>query len=226
MLRALYKAVAQLPDPPVKRVLVRGVMIGIATYVALVAGVRAGLAHVQLFQDAWADWTAGLAIGLAATLLPLLFFPALVTTITSFMLEGVADAVEARHYPGLNWPRPQRWTEVLGTSLRFLLVIAAANLLALPVYLALLLTGLALPLSFAVNGYLLGREYFELVALRRLPPAEARVLFSNRLGRFWLGGVVIAFLFSIPLVNLAAPVIATAFMVHLFQSLQPPARKV
>lgn len=226
MISALLKALTQLADPRLRRVLKFGILLAAAAYVGLVAGTWALLAQVRLFNEAWADWAADAAIGLAALVLPLLVFPALSTTLMSFWLEDVADAVESRHYPQLNWPRPRRWTEALATSLGFLAVVTLVNLAALPVYAALLVTGLAVPLATLVNGYLLGREYFDLVALRRLPPAEARLLFRNRLGRLWLGGVVIALLFSVPLLNLAAPVIATAFMVHLFQSLQRSEPKV
>jgi hypothetical protein len=74
-------------------------------------------------------------------------------------------------------------------------------------------------LFYAVNGHLLGREYFEVVALRRLDPQAARQLRRDYAGRIWLAGTLIAVTFSIPLLNLAAPVLGTAFMLHRFQRL-------
>lgn len=220
MITALFKALAQLSDPRLRRVLKLGVLGAIAAYALLVAAVWVVLGNVTLFQEAWADIGTDFAIGLAALVLPILFFPALATTIMSALLDDVADAVEARHYPQLNWPRPQKWTEALGTTLRFLAVMVLVNLAALPFYLMLLITGLTVILVTVVNGYLLGREYFELVALRRLDPAQARLTFRHHLGKLWLAGMVIAILFGTPILNLAAPVIATAFMVHVFQSLR------
>lgn len=220
MIASLFKAFAQLPDPRLRRVLKLGVLGAVAAYVILVAAVWLVLGQVTLFQEAWADLGTDLALGLAALVLPVLFFPALATTIMSALLDDVADAVEARHYPQLNWPRPQKWTEMLATTLRFLAVMVLVNLAALPVYLMLLITGLTVVLVTLVNGYLLGREYFELVAFRRLEPKQARLVFRHHLGRLWLAGAMIAVLFGIPIVNLAAPVIATAFMVHVFQSLR------
>lgn len=220
MITSLFKAFAQLSDPRLRGVLKLGVLGALAAYVILVAAVWTILANVTLFQAAWADIGTDVAIGLAALVLPVLFFPALATTIMGTALERVADAVEDRHYPGLNWPRPQKWTEVLLTTLRFLAVMFAVNLAALPLYLALLITGLTVVLVTLVNGYLLGREYFELVALRRLDPKQARLVFRNHLGKLWLAGAIIALLFGVPILNLAAPVIATAFMVHVFQSLR------
>lgn len=219
MLAALYKAFAQLSDPKLRRVVRWGVAGALSSYIALVALAWTVLTQVRLFDQGWADIGTDLAVGFLALVVPILFFPALATTIMSAMLEGVADAVEARHYPALNWPRPQKWAEVLLTTLRFLVVMVAVNLLALPLYAVLLFTGFTAVLAIVVNGYLLGREYFEVVALRRLDPREARLAFRHHLGKFWLAGAVIAFLFSVPLVNLLMPVVATAFMVHLFQSL-------
>ena len=91
------------------------------------------------------------------------------------------------------------------------------NLLSLPVY--LLVPGINLFLFLALNGYLLGRGYFELVALRRLDAGEARRVRRRFTGRVFLGGVVIAGLFALPFVNLVAPVVATAFMLHIFEAL-------
>lgn len=219
MISALYKAFAQLGDPQLRRVVRLGIAGALFSYVALVALVWTVLTQVRFFEQGWADTSTDIAVGLLALVLPVLFFPALATTIMSALLDNVADAVEARHYPGLNWPRPQKWAEVLLTTLRFLAVMVAVNLVALPVYLLLLFTGLTAILAVLINGYLLGREYFEVVAMRRLKPARARQVFRQHLGRLWLAGIVIAVLFSIPLVNLLMPVVATAFMVHLFQSL-------
>jgi uncharacterized protein involved in cysteine biosynthesis len=68
-----------------------------------------------------------------------------------------------------------------------------------------------------VNGYLLSCEYFELVALRRLEAGDVRSLRKAYGGPLFMAGVLIAFLLTVPLVNLVAPVIGTAAMVHLFQ---------
>lgn len=220
MLAALYKAFSQLGDPALRRVVRLSILGAVGCYLALVALVWFGLPHVTFFDTPWADTGAGVALAIAALVLPILFFPALVTAIMGAMLDGVADAVEARHYPQLNWPRPQHWAEVLGGTLRFLALTVAVNLLALPLYLILLITGFAVVLAITVNGYLLGREYFEVVAARRLDPKQAKLCFRNNLGRLWLAGALIALLFSVPLLNLVAPVVATAFMVHLFQSLR------
>ena len=150
-------------------------------------------------------------------LLSWLLFPAVVTLVMGFFLERVAGAVEALDYPGRGPPRRAAIRETLAVSLRLMLTTVALNLLALPVY--VLVPGINLFVFLGLNGYLFGREYFEVVALRRLDGDAARAMRHRFGGRVFLGGVVIAGLFAVPFVNLAAPVVATAFMVHLFEGL-------
>src|SRR3546814_14901069 len=74
------------------------------------------------------------------------------------------------------------------------------NLLVLPLYLVLIwIPPLNLLLFYLLNGYLLGREYFEMVAVWRLDLAGAKRLRRDFRGRVVLGGAVIAFLLTIPL---------------------------
>jgi uncharacterized protein involved in cysteine biosynthesis len=70
---------------------------------------------------------------------------------------------------------------------------------------------------YVLNGYLLGREYYETVALRRLDARLAGELRRRNRWRVFLAGVVITLMLTVPLLNLIAPVIATAFMVHIFE---------
>lgn len=222
MIAGLFKAFAQLSDPALRGVLRRGILGAAAVYLLLVAAVWAVASNLSLFGNVWADIGTGIALVLIALTVPLLFFPALTTAVMGPMLDGAADAVEARHYPHLPPARPLPAAEMLAATLRFLLTMLAVNLLALPVYAVLLLTGLTFILVTVVNGYLLGREYFELVVLRRLDAGPARLLLRNNLGRVWLAGAVVSFLFSVPGLNLAAPVLGTAFMVHVVQTLKRP----
>jgi len=220
MLSALVKAFAQWSDPRLRRILKLGVGVALACWIGLAVIATLVLGHVSLFENSWAETGSDVALGLAALVVPLLFFSAVATFVMSFWLDEVAALVEERHYPGLGPARQLGWKEALLVSTRFLLVMVAITLVAAPVYVALLLVGLGIILNYAVNGYLLGREYFELVASRRMEADEARLLFRNNLGRLWLCGAVINLLFQIPLLNLTAPVTAAAFMVHVVQGLR------
>jgi uncharacterized protein involved in cysteine biosynthesis len=220
MIVALLRAIGALSEPPMRRVVALSLALAVLTFVVLWLAVAALLYHTTLFDLRLVNWLVDLLGGLAVLGLTWLLFPAAVTLIAGFYLERVAAAVEAADYPGRGPPRPQPWGEILAVTLRLTLLTLLLNLLALPIY--LLVPGINLFLFFALNGYLFGRGYFEVVALRRLEVGEARAVRSRFAGRIFLGGVVIAGLFALPLVNLVAPVIATAFMLHIFEALPRP----
>jgi uncharacterized protein involved in cysteine biosynthesis len=217
MVFALLRAISALGAPPMRRVTALSFGFAALIFVLLWLAIGAALYHTALFEWRPLNWLVDLLGGLLVLVLSWLVFPAVVTTIMGFYLERVAGAVEAVDYPGRGPPRPQPVGELLSAMLRLTAVTALLNLLALPVY--LFVPGINLFLFLALNGYLLGRGYFEVVALRRLDVGEARRVRSRFAGRIFVGGVVIAGLFALPLVNLVAPVVATVFMLHIFEAL-------
>ncbi len=100
-------------------------------------------------------------------------------------------------------------------------MILLLNLRALPFYMLLNIeTPHNLIVIYQLNGNLLGREYFELVAARRFDAAGVRRLRRKYRGRVMLAGVVIALLLTVPIVNLVTPIVATGFMLHVFECLR------
>lgn len=220
MIDSLLKAIGQLTDPKFRRVLLLGVAGTIVLYVLLYLAAGWGLAQLRLFGIGWADRAIDVLGGIAVLVITLVMFPGVATLVLSFLLEDVALAVEAKHYPGLPAPRRQGVTEIAWSALRFTAVTVLVNLMALPFYLILLLVGIGIGLFYLVNGYLLAREYFELAAYRRLPPDQADALRRAHIGRLWLLGVAITFLSTLPVINLVAPLIGTAAMVHETEALR------
>lgn len=136
---------------------------------------------------------------------------------TGLFLEDVVDAVEDRHFPTLPDARPQRLSEGLIGAVNFFGIALAANLIALFLW---PFAGPLVPVLFwSVNGYLLGREYFTLVAQRRIGRDEAKALWRANKTRIWGAGVLMAAPLSIPLVNLLIPVFGVATFTHLFHRL-------
>ncbi|MGC2199340.1 MAG: EI24 domain-containing protein [Stellaceae bacterium] len=217
MLIAFLRAVGALAAPPMRRVVGLGFGLAVLTFAALWLGVAAALYRTAIFAWQPLNWLVDLLGGLGVLVLTWLLFPAVVTLIMGFYLERIAAAVEATDYPERGPPRPQPLGEFVAVTLRLSLLTLLLNLLALPIY--LLVPGINVFFFLALNGYLFGRGYFEVVALRRLDAGEAKRVRSRFAGRIFLGGVAIAGLFALPLVNLVAPVIATAFMLHIFEAL-------
>ena len=109
---------------------------------------------------------------------------------------------------------------------RHLRAAALSLLVNLAVLASTLFTGVGFAAFFVLNGYLLGREYFELAAMRHQPVAEAKRLRKMRSGTIFVAGMFIAAFVSIPIVNLATPLFAMAFMVHMYKRMTTDQRRI
>jgi uncharacterized protein involved in cysteine biosynthesis len=231
MIGQFAKAVRQLDDARLRRVVWLGIFLSLLVFIGLWSGLWwlmtalpldavPGVMWLQDMLGAAFDWLAGFLFAGMLLLLTLMLFPAVITVIVGFFLDQVADAVEERHYPALPAPRPVSVSETVMSSVRFALVTLAVNLVALPFYVLLLFVPpMNLVLFYLVNGYLISREYFEMVAQRRLDPEAAGRLRRSSRGRLQLAGMLLTLLMTIPFVNLLTPVLGTAFMVHVFHAL-------
>ena len=221
MFAAFLKAFGQLADGTTRRLIWVSLGAAIAVFAALWLTIGTALHNTELFASGWLETIVDV-LGWAATLVLTWFlFPAVFTVISSLFLERVAGATEARHYADLPEAPGARLGAALGATAGFLAAMVVLNLVML---IFLLIPPLFPFVFYGVNGYLLGREFFELVALRRIGLEEVRHLRKAHRGRLFLAGIVIAFLFTVPGLNLVAPVIATAAMVHLFENFRriPP----
>lgn len=231
MIGQFFKAVAQLDDPKLRNVLWLSVLLSLLVFVALWLGlwfVAENAAIDAIPGVTWLseklgegfDWLASSLFVITLLVLTLMLFPAVITVIVGFFLERVVVAVEARHYPQLPRPRAPSLSETVLSTVKFALVVMLVNLLALPFYaLLIFIPPLNVLLFYMVNGYLVSREYFELVALRRLDPPVASRLRRRHRGKLQFAGMLVVLLMTIPVVNLLTPVIAVAFVLHVFQGL-------
>jgi uncharacterized protein involved in cysteine biosynthesis len=203
-----------LGDPRVRGVLLWVVGLAVATLILLFVGVEALVTWASDTGYRWLDYTFQVLGAFGTAVVAWFLFPSIVVAVSGVFLDRVVDATEDRLYPDLPPPRKVPLAESLLGSLRLLGVGVALNLLALPLYFVPLLN---LPLWLVLNGYLVGREYAEIVAARRLTPALAARLRRDRRLAFWLSGAVIAAMLAVPLLNLIAPVIGAAFMTQRYQ---------
>jgi len=139
------------------------------------------------------------------------------SAITSMFLDEVADAVENQHYPNLPRTSPLPFGDALRETVNFLGVLIGANILAIVLY--LLFAPAALFIFWGLNGFLLGREYFTMVAQRWVDRAEANRLRRQFSGTIWTAGVLMTMPLSIPLLNLIIPILGAATFTHLFHAL-------
>lgn len=221
-----FRALGQLGDRRFRRVMFWGVALSLALLVAVYAGflwvlqsfvpdvIEIPLVGPVGGLDTLLTWGSVLfMLGLSVFLMV-----PVASVFTGLFLDDVVAAVEARHYPHLPDVPRLPWADVLIDSANFFAVLVAVNIVAV---LAYVFAGPLIPVAFwALNGFLLGREYFTLVAMRRLGRAGARALRARHPLTIWLAGTLMAAPLSIPLVNLAIPVLGAATFTHLFHRLQ------
>ena len=223
------RAVGQLSDRRFRRVFFLGIGLALALLIGFTAAfmwITDWLVPEQLWlpvigEVQWIDdflsWGAMFLLLFLSTFL----MGPVASAITSLFLDDIADAGEAQHYPDLPHTTGVSFYEGLIDTINFLGVLLLANVLAL------ILVGIlffvfppAVPFVFwLVNGLLLGREYFTMVAIRRVGRVEAKRLRRRFGSTIWLAGTLLAIPLSIPLLNLLIPILGAATFTHLYHGL-------
>ncbi|MEO0633215.1 MAG: EI24 domain-containing protein [Pseudomonadota bacterium] len=225
ILSAFFSALGQMGDPRFRRVLLIGLALTIALLVAATSGfvwfvgwLSADSVEVPWIGTiTWLDDIITWASFFVFLVLSIFLMIPVASVITSMFLEDVARAVEDQHYPNLPPAKGIGFGDGLVDTLNFLGVLLAANLLALLLYVFLPFASIFI--FWGLNGFLLGREYFTLVAMRRVGRAQARVLLRAHSGRIWLAGTLMAVPLTIPLINLIIPILGAATFTHLYHGL-------
>ncbi len=238
MIDAAVKALAQMLSPPFRTVLLKSVSLAVAILIVIGIALQRLLAWIIHASGTWVETTVGtgyhgplellqLALTIVASLGMIaglvLLMPAVTALVASFFADEIAEIVERTHYPaeppGRALPIGRAMIEGIRTALLAVLV----YLCALPF---LLVAGVGIIIFFFATAFLLGREYFELAAMRFHPAAEAKALRKRHQSTVWLAGMLIAAFVSIPVVNLATPLFAMALMVHMHKRLAESRRQL
>jgi uncharacterized protein involved in cysteine biosynthesis len=225
ILQAFGRALGQLGDRRFRRVVWLGLGLALALLVACYAGL---LLVIEVMVGETVDIplvgpVSGLdtllSVGSALFMLVLSVFlmVPVAAAFSGLFLDAVAQAVEDRHYPALPPARGASVGDGLVATVNFVGVLVVVNLGAL--LLVPFVGPLAPVLFWAVNGWLLGHEYFTAAALRRIGRSAARDLRRRHAWRIWAAGTLMAAPLSIPLVNLLIPVLGAATFTHLFHAL-------
>lgn len=221
-----FKAVGQLTDPRFRRVLLLGfgLTLGLLFAVYALVGVAVGWLAPDVItlpligEITWIDDLVSWGSIILMVILSVFLMVPVASAFTSLFLDDVADAVEDKFYPSLPAVEHQSFADGLRDTVKFLGILIIANILALVLYLIFLPFG---PFIFwGLNGFLLGREYFQLVAARRLGRKGAQQMYRDNVWQIWLAGALMAIPLSVPLVNLLVPILGAATFTHLFHRLE------
>lgn len=213
MFAAASKSFSQLTTPPFRTVLFKSLGMTIGLLVVLIIAIETVFASLVVLPG-WLETAIQVAGGLGLVVGSVFLIAPITSLIAGLYLDDIAAEVEKCHYPADPPGEELPLLATMAISLKFGLLVIGVNLLVLVL---LLLPGVNLVAFYVANGYLLGREYFELAAFRHLPLEDAKRLRKANRGRVFLSGLAIAGLVSIPIVNLLTPLFATAFMVHTYK---------
>jgi uncharacterized protein involved in cysteine biosynthesis len=215
MIQALMLSFQSLSDRRVAVVMVKVVVLTIVTLI--VSGIGLWFALQALFSwlsiNATGFWSGLLSAAIVA-LSGILLFRVVAIAMTWVFADDIIDAVEDRHYPShaAFGKRPSLGAGVQ-MAVKSIARVVGYNLLALPIYVLLLFTGIGTAIAFLlINALLLGRDLEDMLIARHGAKVTMNKLSRVMLGLFGTAGMMV------PLVNLFVPVLATAMAVHLMHS--------
>ncbi len=226
ILSSFFKSIAQMGDPRFRKVL----FLGIALTIALLAGFYALFLTIMneaidgsislpiIGEVTWIGDLLGWGSLFLMLFLSTFLMVPVASAITSLFLDEVAAAVEAKHYPHLPAAKPTPFYESIRDTLNFLGILIGANIVAILLY--MMLPFAAIFIFWALNGFLLGREYFQIAAMRRLGREGAKQARKENFAMIWLAGCLMALPLTVPLLNLFIPILGAATFTHLFHETQ------
>lgn len=227
ILKAFFLSLGQISDPRFRRVLWFGIVLTLALLIGATAGFVAllnWLTGEQVFlpvigEVTWLDDLVSWSSLFLMLFLSVFLMMPVASTITSMFLDEVAQAVEDKHYSHLP-PAPKvSFGDALRDTVNFLGILIGANILAIVLY--FIFSPAALLIFWALNGFLLGREYFTLAAMRRVGRDGAKALRQQYSGTIWIAGTLMAMPLSVPVLNLLVPILGAATFTHIFHRLNP-----
>lgn len=227
IIQGISEAFHQAGDKRFRKVFLLGISISTIVLAGLIAGMTMIWPETVNYSDwDWVNdflgWIIGWSIWPSYILAGWFLFPAISTIAMGLFLDDVVDAVEDEHYPDHKSPRRPNVPEAVGMAARMAFLLIFMNILAIPFYILLLFTGIGpFVLYLLLNSYLLGREYFELVAARHFTQEDARRYRRLHRDKAFLGGAIITGMYVVPILNLFAPIMGIAMMTHVFHNSVP-----
>jgi CysZ protein len=217
MFASVGKAAAMLVDRDFIGMVLWSLLLTAVLFVLLFAGVEYGLAHLPPLGSIWVNRFLELTAPLVLVLAVFFLGAPVAAIVASLYLDRIAARVDAHFYP--NDPRAPGTP--LATSLneafRLIGLSLLINVALLPVDVGV--PGISEIATIIVNGWLLGREFFELASLRHLSRQQSDAMRRKYGGTIFVAGLLISILTVIPFVDLIAPFFGSALMAHLFKRL-------
>lgn len=216
MLTSAFRAFGDLFSPEFRSVLLKALGLTIALFIAVLVIAEVAIASFTHFSWPWADRLVEIGTGLALLVAFFFLMSPVTAAFAGLFLDQIAEKVEERHYPWDPRGTPLPAGKAVLMAIQFFIVVLLVNLAVLPT----VFFGFGAIVLVAANAYLIGREYFEMVAMRHMPVEEARMLRRENSPAVFFAALLPALMSVVPFVNLVVPLFSTAYFTHLFKSVQ------
>ena len=212
MLKDAIDSLNDIASPPFRKVVIKSLALTAAALLAAWFGLDRLALHFVDVQPPWLATLIAWLIGVSLVVGAVFLAAPVASLVASLFLDEIAAHVEAEIDPFGPPGRAAPFLEATLAALRFFALSVAVGIVSLVL---LFVPGVGLVAWLAANAYLLGREYFELAAMRFHSAGQARELRRRHAGFVFMYGAMIAVFVAIPLVNLLTPLFATTLMVRL-----------
>lgn len=228
MIRAFTLAMADLRHGTLLSIWMKSAALALAMFVGAGFGLYWAIGHFDLIPESvGVSWGEGVREGLSAivSLIAVLLaawvlFRGVIIALLGIFADDIVEFVEGRHYPfAAASGRKPGFALSLRLTMKSIGRLIGVNLLATPVYIAALFTGIGTAAAFLlVNGWLLGKDLDDMVQSRHVATRSVAPL--PNVTRTLLG-VLGTLALSVPVFNLFVPILAVAMAVHISHQAKP-----
>lgn len=211
MIEAFFKTLLELFKPLFWKVTIMNLIIVAALSVFLIW--QSGQMAVYFTKDVdWINsWISPVYIEyigkFGGTIITMMLSPIIFPIFSYLFQDYIAESL-TKQYVGKRDVKKIGFAKSLFMGLKFALFSISLNLIFLPLY---LVPGLNFFVFYILNGFLLGGEYYMLNSFSLFSEQEMKNFKANNRLNIFAIGLAITFLFTVPVVNFFAPVIAVMF---------------
>lgn len=215
MIKCLIQSFHDVLSKPMRPLLLISLVLTLLVLFGLLFGFWQASNLFLHFEQEWINNTIKAFGFLFFVLCAIMTFPSIMMFTTSFFLDSAIERLSK----GMNLKLVP-----MKESLKMSGILCSQSMLA-TMFVSPLAFGLGFVpflnfvpifMYYAVNGYLLGKEYFISTASRYVGMNDARVLFEKDRKYWQVVGAIITLLMTIPVINTIAPLVGIAFVKRLW----------
>lgn len=223
LVTAIERTGQQIFDRAFLKVFLLGLATTVGTIIVAYLAANEIMKEVPGYQSDWqwwedfVNWLMGYTVDIAFFIILFFFFAPISTIFVSIYLDDIVDCVEERFYPEYKANKRLGIPKLAFLASRIALLVVVLNIIVIPLYIFFFwVPFVPLGIFYLLNGYLLGWGYYEMVAVRHLGIKEAGIHRRSIRGVVLGVGLIMTFLFMVPIVQLIVPIIGAALICHLF----------